>query len=129
MREKNIRDRNLRQSLNWRSEEPAKDILRNPLPFAACVRTPERQRDGREGGDYVRRAFSVLQGEGLPEEQAPATQEEEVAGAGVDVCDGEVEGGGEGRFDAVDEGVADAREPDVDADAGEVQEFAVAGPG
>ena len=76
MAEEDVGDGDLGQGFDGRGEEAGEDGFGDPLPVALGVGTPEGEGDGGGGGDEVCCSFAVLQGEGLPEEEAPAGEEE-----------------------------------------------------
>ncbi|KAH9827757.1 hypothetical protein Tdes44962_MAKER09639, partial [Teratosphaeria destructans] len=123
VREEQIRHRDLGQGLDRALEEAKHDVARDPLARAPGVRAPQGEGEGRGGGHEVGEAFAEVQREGLEDEQAPAREQEHVARAGVEVGLADVQGGGEGHEDRVDEGAGDAVEPDVEAHAGQGEVF------
>lgn len=128
VREEQVGDRRLGQGLDRRGEEARQDRLRDPLAVAARIGAPYR--DGRQGREReeIGEALAVLEGEGLPEEQAPAEEEEHVARAGVEVGDGDGEGRRQGHDDRVHDREGDAVEPRVQQRAGERQGLALRTP-
>ena len=107
VRKVDVGDGELGQGLDGRGEEAAQDALGDPLPVAFGVRGPDRHAEDAERREQVGGPLAVLQRKGLPEQKAVAGEEEEVARAGVQVADADVEGEGEGDEDGVDDAVGD----------------------
>lgn len=70
-----------------------------------------------EDGKEVDGSFTVLEGEGLPDETTPAKGEKHVAGSRVEVSQREACGVGNGFEDRVDCCAGDSYHEDVDAHA------------
>lgn len=83
MRKINIRDADLAETLDGCANEALHDLVRDPLAVGLGVRGPYLGRERREDGDEVDWTFAVLERERLPDETAPAEEEEHISVVGL----------------------------------------------